>query len=61
MATLDELKQKWFIYAAGLFQENAAGGQGRLVACPCQCFKREYPYRFLMNRIINPYTGPEWS
>jgi phosphatidylserine/phosphatidylglycerophosphate/cardiolipin synthase-like enzyme len=47
--------------AAGLFQENAAEGQGRLISYPCQRFPREAPYRFLMNHIIDPYAGPERS
>jgi phosphatidylserine/phosphatidylglycerophosphate/cardiolipin synthase-like enzyme len=47
--------------AAGLYQENAVGGQGRLIAYPCQRFKREFPYRLLMNRIIDPYAGPKRS
>ena len=47
--------------AAGSFEENAAGGQGRLIAYPTQRFKREFPYRFLMNRLIDPYAGPERS
>jgi hypothetical protein len=42
-----------------LFEENAAAGQGRLIAYPCQRFKREFPYRLLMNHVIDPYAGPE--
>ena len=45
--------------AAGLFEENAALGKGRLIAYPTQRFKREFPYRFLMNRLIDPYAGPK--
>lgn len=45
--------------AVGLFQEEMQQGSGRLVAYPTKRFKREFPYRWIMNRLIDPYSGPE--
>ena len=43
----------------GEFHNNAAGGKGRLRLMPSERFRFEIPYRPLMNRIIDPYKGPE--
>jgi phosphatidylserine/phosphatidylglycerophosphate/cardiolipin synthase-like enzyme len=45
--------------AVGLFHEEAASGNGRLLNYPTKRFKREIPYRWIMNRLIDPYAGPE--
>lgn len=45
--------------AVDLFKEKAASGNGRLVLYPTNRFKREFPYRWIMNKVIDPYLGPE--
>ena len=45
--------------AVTLFQEEAASDNGRLVLYPTKRFRREFPYRWIMNSIIDPYLGPE--
>ena len=45
--------------AVGLFHEEAASANGRLVLYPTKRFKREIPYRWIMNRLIDPYAGPK--
>lgn len=45
--------------AVGEYRENAAAGKGRLRLLPAKRFKPEFPYRFLFNQIVDPYSGPE--
>jgi hypothetical protein len=41
------------------FHDNAATGKGRLRLAPHTRKRPEFPYHFLMNKIIDPYSGPE--
>lgn len=45
--------------AVGDFRDTAASGKGRLRLLPAKRFKPEFPYRFMFNRIVDPYSGPE--
>lgn len=45
--------------AVGLLQETAAAGHGRLHLYPTQRYHFEFPYRPIMNWVIDPYKGPE--
>ncbi len=45
--------------AVSEYRENAASEKGRLRILPSKRFKPEFPYRFLFNRIVDPYSGPE--
>ena len=45
--------------AVGLMQETAVSGQTRLKTYPVKRYRFEFPYRFFMNRIVDPYLGPE--
>jgi len=45
--------------AVGLFAVEVVGGNGRLAPYPVTRYRFEFPYRLLMNRIIDPYSGPE--
>lgn len=45
--------------AVGLMQETAVSGKGRLKSYPTKRYRFEFPYRFFMNRIVDPYLGPE--
>jgi phosphatidylserine/phosphatidylglycerophosphate/cardiolipin synthase-like enzyme len=45
--------------AVGLLQEEAQRGGSRLHLYPTKRFKREFPYAWIMNNLIDPYSGPE--
>lgn len=44
--------------AVDAFEQNAVAERGRLRILPPKLVRFSFPYRFLMNRIIDPYGGP---